>query len=544
LEIGLLLVVTGLALAVSGTTIVCAQVEGAWSMRLELAAMNSAQSRWRSLVTGFGIGLILPCVSSAARVCQSQSARLQSRPGALLASFLALEVGASVAAALMAISAPVALPSAAVVAAVLHYGSRRPRARALGRVFAGVAVVLLAVQILTLSAPWVAAVHARLPRAITEDVFLAVGVGILVTVGLRSTLCSLLVLSAVCSSSLLMAATSVALGLGVATAGALLLFRATEASPQARMLARRVLCLTLGSAVGTLFALDHLELPSSQWTILVAHGTCSLGAIGINHALQCWRTALHRLRPIAATSIAGRGRAHTHPTVLLADLTRQIARLGRVIELRLVQGFRAFLDHDNGRNTAMPDEAGANKLYLQIKRDLTALHARGLSNAEAVRWEELLAAAVTLEHVGDEAEHFLRRLEQFTQRAGAPPELEPLAEICGLHALVVYNVRIAMGLCVERRMQLAHCLLAADTEFLMAEGSYRAAHLRRFGSGGGMNLLASATHLEILGDLRRINLQICALGRMFIQLQSVGPTFRLEQDLIEECLNAQPSSSP
>ena len=231
---------------------------------------------------------------------------------------------------------------------------------------------------------------------------------------------------------------------------------------------------------------------------------------------------------IALWIAAGRGPAapvpsRCAPQASLSDLAWDIAGLARLVEDRLATGLRAFLDTGNGaRWAAVAGDDGIGLLSLRIHRALVDARARGLCAADTLRWQELLAAAAMLDHVAEAAHAFLRRLRQLEQRAGRRPRAEPIAEICSLHALVTSNLRLAIDLCIDRSPRLACELATVDAAFLALETEYRAAHMKRLSSVRAANWLASATHLEVLGLLRRMNLEACAFARTFQQLHAGG----------------------
>lgn len=520
LQLDLLYLLAGTALACLGCFVVRRQAENTWSAPLERAAISTARSWPRSLAVGVRIGMTHPCPEGAARICQAQLHRLHPRPATLVANYLGLQSGACLAAALCVLAQGAALGWVALLAAVLTFALRNPRTRALGRTLAGVALVLLAIQVLGLVAPSAAAAYALVPAALADDALLAMAAGALLTLGLSSPVCALIVLTVVTAEGFAAPGTAIGLAGGVAIAGALQVLNAPTFSTEARAAARRYAASVLLSAAAGVVAWQASHLSWAGINVLVAHAGLALGGIAVARLL-CLGARMRQWLPAGALPTRRRPApaADADANVLLADATREVARLAHVVEHRLSGGFRSFLNagprsHADPRSHAEASEA--NRLYLRIKRGLTVVHARGLRPAQVRRWEELVAATVVLEHVSRASSRFLDRLTHLAQRGRNDPGPVALAEICSLHALVMRNLRTAAGLCIERNASLAHSLVFADTEFLLLEAEYRASHLRRLAEGAETNLLASASHLDVLGELRSMNLQICAFGRALL----------------------------
>ena len=158
--------------------------------------------------------------------------------------------------------------------------------------------------------------------------------------------------------------------------------------------------------------------------------------------------------------------------------------------------------------------AGATKL----KQSLLALRRMALSSPETLRWKELMAFALALEQVLEIAERTLRELNGHRPEERCFPR-GALAEICGLHAVLMFNLRSALSLLQQADTALARALAASDASFIELRRLYAATHHERLAAGEPGSLASGAVYLGLLDALERMNTQVCALGRFQLQLR-------------------------
>ena len=94
-----------------------------------------------------------------------------------------------------------------------------------------------------------------------------------------------------------------------------------------------------------------------------------------------------------------------------------------------------------------------------------------------------------------------------------------VAEVCGLHAMLMHNVRMAVNLLLQRNAEQAQALVAADGSFLDLERTYADSHLQRLAAGEPGSSAISAIYLDLLGDFERMNTLVCSLGSCFLRLR-------------------------
>lgn len=456
----LLDLLAAIALLAWGSSLLRTSLAQAFGTRLK-SVLARAQSHWlAALAGGLASGLLAqPGTGLAARLATARAQAQLALPHALMA-LLGGALGALLLAAAFAggVALPWAFPLVTAAGIVLILGWRRSGAARIGQALAAAGLVLLALRLFDSAGRSLAEaqVIAALQTSFASDLPLAVALGAGTWLLLRSALAATLLAFALASAGLLPPSAAIAALLGVA------------------------LC----SAVAAL----------QEWLAAAAPRGGAARAT--------------RLEPdaMARTSVA------------LTCATREVVRLADRVELMLRGLLQAFLGVDRQLASsvrAMDDEVDA--MFREIKQYLTALHRTRLRPDEALRCHELLVFASSLEQVADAAESVLHELEEKQMREGRVFPPVAVAEVCGLHALLMHNMRTAVSLCVERRPEQAQALVAADGEFLELDRAYVAAHLERLAAGADPRSAAISTlHLDLLGELRRMNLQVCSLGRAFV----------------------------
>jgi phosphate:Na+ symporter len=219
-----------------------------------------------------------------------------------------------------------------------------------------------------------------------------------------------------------------------------------------------------------------------------------------------------RLLPMQAT-VADPGKpmyiedaALATPSVALAGAAREVLRMVDVLEAML----RTFLDalrSDDRKLLAqiarMDDTLdrlhNAIKLYLiEISRE------DGLDEAEARRCSDILAFTINLEHSGDIIDKSLREIAAKKIKYGLRFSSEGFEEIAVMHARLLNDLNLAMGVFMNGNVRDARTLLDAKVRMRDLEQAATENHLRRLREGRPESVETSALHLDIVRDLKRI----------------------------------------
>ena len=453
-------------------------------------------------------------------------------PASHLTGLLAAEVGGGLAAVVLAAnpSGAYQLLLVAGLLLCLAHGTMRSE---VGRALLGTALALMSLKLLAALSSSLTPEHAlaAVAGSLGHDLLLATTLGTVVPLLLRSSLATVLLLGLLGAQGVLPFDVALAMVLGANLGSGILALTASARGPTA---ARNV-------AAEFLFA----KATFVACGVLLLYGTRGwLAPLGSDAAL--WLAASHLLFNLAVALVcAGPARpvltavsqwlsGRTDPgaqdrvprlnpralpaaSVALTCAVREVARLADMVET-MVGGLLQVVLRDDvalARSVRNMDDA-VDDCFAEVKHYLAAVRRGRLSQDEERRWNESMTFSIALEQVADTVERILRDLiEARAPRSRGTFSDPAIAEVCGLHTLLIRNMKLAVNLLLERDAGLAQALATADKEFQNLERSYEAAHLKRLSAGDASSMAVSAVYLDLLGDIERMNTLVCSLAACF-----------------------------
>lgn len=409
------------------------------------------------------------------------------------------------------------------------------RAAALGKGLLGLALAILSIALLALAgdqaigAPAVAAVADAASGMRVDRLPLAIA-GVLAALLMRSAPAAVLFTAGLLSGNLLPVDAAFALVLGASFGSGLQAVAATHSAMAPARQAALVLLAVKGLVVLPLLAFHErsVSILAAAPGSLAAAAWLAIGhlAITLLASLLALGVATPLARAIAQWRLFDGVRAFRTPAVgaehagvALSAGVRDVVRLADRVEVMLRGLLKMFLLPDATVAASMRElEQAIDTDYRALKQRLLALR-RDMPQAAPAqrpdRWDVVMGFAITLEQLADAADRVLHDLEKRSPRQCHPPR-SAIAEVCGLHAVLMQNLRAAVGLLLNEDAAFARRLVQADAEFSELERLYAAAHLERLATGEPGSLDSSGVHLDLLGDLERMNRLVCALGRYFV----------------------------
>lgn len=201
------------------------------------------------------------------------------------------------------------------------------------------------------------------------------------------------------------------------------------------------------------------------------------------------------------------------PVVALSGATREVLRVGDLIEAMLIQTMKAFEEN----NLAELDRIGAlekqvDELQQAIKIYLSRLGHKGLSEDNAARSIVVIDYAINLEHIGDIIEKGLQEQVRKKVLNGLRFSTDGYEELSGLFHLTIENLRIAQTILVTRDASLARQLVEVKVSVRHMEKQSAERHLARLRDGRLDSLQTSSLHLDMLRDLKRITAHLVSVA--------------------------------
>jgi phosphate:Na+ symporter len=372
-------------------------------------------------------------------------------------------------------------------------------------------------------------------------------VALLISAGLAfassSSLAVVMLVLSLSSAGILTVGLTVALVLGANLGGAIPPVMATLASAPS---ARRV---TLGNlvirAAGCLIALpltslsveflQSLPLPRQNLPVDI-HLAFNLAV-----AILAWPFSgllsqlMVRFIPDAETEESGpryldESALHT-PVMALSGATREVLRVGDLVEIMLMRAATAFENNDLSEIRDIGKfEKQVDQLQQEVKIFLSRLGRDGLSQEDGRRSIVIIDYAINLEHMGDIIEKGL--CEEIVKKVdnGLKFSEEGYQELKSLFNLTIDNLRVAQSIFVSRNADLARQLIEVKVSVRHMEKRSAERHIERLRDGLVQSLQTSSLHLDMLRDLKRVNAHIASVAYPILEESGLLTESRLRPE--------------
>jgi phosphate:Na+ symporter len=201
------------------------------------------------------------------------------------------------------------------------------------------------------------------------------------------------------------------------------------------------------------------------------------------------------------------------PVMALSGATREVLRVGDLIEVMLMRASEAFSKNDvNELGDIENIERQVDLLQQEVKIFLSRLGRDGLNEEDGRRSIVIIDYAINLEHMGDIIEKGLCEQIAKKVRGGLRFSEDGYQELKGLFNLTIDNLRIAQTIFVTRNADLARHLIEVKVDVRHMEKRSAERHLERLRDGLLESLQTSSLHLDMLRDLKRINAHIASVA--------------------------------
>lgn len=205
--------------------------------------------------------------------------------------------------------------------------------------------------------------------------------------------------------------------------------------------------------------------------------------------------------------------ALSNPVVALSGATREVLRVGDIIESMLIGTMRAFNDNNL---TPLKDvvelERQVDALQQEVKIYLSRLGRQGITGESAARSIVIIDYAINLEHIGDIIEKGLQEQVRKKIAGGLKFSDDGYKELANLFNLTIENLRIAQTIFVTRDAGLARQLVEVKVDVRRMEKQSSERHLARLRDGRLDSLQTSSLHLDMLRDLKRVNAHLVSVA--------------------------------
>ncbi|HXV31391.1 MAG TPA: Na/Pi cotransporter family protein, partial [Sinorhizobium sp.] len=520
------------ALLLFGLSLVKDGVTRAFGARLRAGLAQGTSGSVRAFATGLVATLGLQSSTATALMTASfvEKGLVRSRMAQIV--LLGANVGTAVTAWVVAIGIGWLSPLLILAGVVMHRMSRSSARQGGGFALVGIGVMLLSLDLLG-----VATEPMRESRALAAFLGLldnAWPVATIISAGLAlassSSLAIVMLVLSLSSAGVLSPGLTVALVLGANIGGAIPPVIATLGSaPSARrvtlgnVVVRGIGCLIALPLVGmNADVLQSLPLPRQSLPVDIHL------AFNLVVAIVAWPFAglladtMARFVPDEEASEMGPryldDAALDTPAMALSGATREVLRVGDLIEAMLIRASNAFSNNDLSElDDIAKMERQVDLLQQEVKIFLSRLGRDGPDEENGRRSIVIIDYAINLEHTGDIIEKGL--CDQIRKKVtnGLKFSEEGYQELKSLFELTIDNLRIAQSIFVTRNADLARHLIQVKVDVRHMEKRSAERHLERLRDGLAESLQTSSLHLDMLRDLKRINAHIASVAYPIVE---------------------------
>lgn len=542
--IQLLNLLAAIALLVWGTQLVRASVLTLFGDNLRDVLARSIRNRVTAALAGLGVTAIVQSSTATALIVSAFVGQsLMSLPLAL-AVMLGADVGTSLMAVVFSLDLSWLSPLFILLGVSLAVYHPENSAGKLGRILIGLGLMLLALRLVSASTMALTASVAikGVLAALGDDLFLAMVVGVALSVVAYSSLAVVLLTATLTSTGMvtLYAALGLVLGANVGS-GLLALLTTARSDPQVRQVPLgNFLFKVVGVAasvplVPMIFERIPELLPNAAASVVLFHLGFNIGVALLFIGLTTRVSALvQRWLPVANKMSHDARPVHLDlsalatPSVAISCAAREAMHQADIVENMLKGMLTVLKDSDlqlAAKVRRMDDTVDA--LYSSIKYYLAKITRNTLAAEESQRWSEVISFTITMEQVADVIERIVEDIENKKIKKHRRLSDAGMAEVCELHSRLIKSMRLAMSVFLNRHARDAHDLLEAKREFRELERSYAVNHLQRLSDNTPESLETSSLHIDLISDLRQINSHICSIAYQFLGARDASETYRV-----------------
>ncbi|MCV3243061.1 Na/Pi cotransporter family protein [Mesorhizobium sp. ZC-5] len=217
------------------------------------------------------------------------------------------------------------------------------------------------------------------------------------------------------------------------------------------------------------------------------------------------------------------------PGQALANATREVVRVCETVEIMLKRIIELYEKADADKIAALAAlDDRVDRKHAAIKLYLAKVSARQLTEAEALRHQELIGACVKLEQVGDIiVRNMLAHVQKKLDR-GLEFTEEGWRELASFHSSVLTNARLAFNVLVSRDPETARQLVEEKDRLRALEKEASQSHFQRLREGTAKSVETSSIHLDTIRDLKQINSLLASIAYPVLEEQGLLRGSRLK----------------
>ncbi len=484
---------------------------------------RSTNNRFKAFGVGMVVASALQSSTATCMIVSNFAGRSVITVFAAVALMLGADVGTTIAAQIMSLNLSWMVPVLVIIGFITHKSLRSSPYRLVSHAFIGIALVLLALKIITMAAEPFKASEAMqvLLTPLSDQPIMAVILSAFLTWVVHSSLGMVLLFMGFVASGAVPLELGMYMILGANVGGTIApVVMTMKDIPVGR---RIPLCNMMIKALGVVIAFPFLlsviqpavaSLQAEPARVIINFHTAFNLCLGI--------MSLALVTPISKLSewmLPDRAReedptlpkyldpaARGTPAAAMAGAVRETLRICDIVQDMFRDTLQAMVTNDYNLVTKIHQkELVVDRLYSSIKFYLSRLSTTDLTKKESNRYLQILIFATNLEHIGDIIDTNLMHIVNKKIKNHASFSDAGKKEIANIHAEVLQNISLAQNVFMTGNLEMAEELAATKKSLRKQEMMGLESHFRRLGKGVAETIETTSLHLDILRDLRRIN---------------------------------------
>lgn len=440
---------------------------------------------------------------------------------AALALVLGADLGSALLAQVLLLPVGAVIPFVMLLGVVTFFRARSRRAKQVGRIAVGFALVLIALgMIREATAP---IVGNPLVQGITgyfeSDLLSAYVVGALLAWAMHSSLAAVLTFAAFAGTGLIAVPVAAALVIGGNLGGALIPLgilwsadRPAKVLALSNLAARGLISLLfLAVLLGGMLPLAAMGNSAGQQVVMLHIGLnaslliLSLPIVGV--LVQAVQKALPRhAEPKTDTLSALDAAALDHAPLALACGQRELLRMAETVQSILVPVIHLFRSWDPELARVIERrEDDVDRMHFETKIYVSRLRESTLTPSQDKKTLEIIAMANSLEEAADRISVSLVALARKMQDEALTFSTEGMGDIENFHDQVVTNGQLALSVLTTGDAEAARQLVAEKDRIRIEELKLQERHIKRLQLGASASIETTNIHQETLRLLKQIN---------------------------------------
>ncbi len=526
--------------------------------------MTGQRSVVRAALAGLAMAVVLQSSAAVALLASGFSMRGALGFGAGLAIVLGGDLGSALIIRILSFRLDWLIPLLLAIGGYLFVKTENRRFRQAGRVFMGIAFILISLRFLREAMDPIrdSAFLPAIAEYLARDYVTAFLVGAALAFVMHSSVAAILMCVTLVQIDAIPFAAGLSLVLGANLGSAFIPVWLTRAmSAEARRIPFANLALRGTWAIVALLALN-LGLGefvptgvSADQMLIYAH--IAFNALLVISALPfCQRMAgpMRALMPAPQSASFEKGaaagisvldaRAIRSPVQAIADLKRELLRMSGLVEnmFRPTLALYDTADRRLARDIRAMDE-DVNDSLASIRSYVSALSRDQFGKARIKTARDMLEYAIRLETAGDVVAKRLTVLADDLHRKGLNFSKDGRSELERIHESIIANMQLASDVLISDDLESARLLSLEKTDLKRAERDSRKRHLKRLRDGLANSIETSDIHLETLRALREFNSHIAAIAYPILYLNGQLLETRLIEDMPKDDMSKEELAS-